>query len=335
MDFGTFLPTFIDEDGPPRPGALLDYARKAEETGFDSLWVTDHLLRADRFYRVPWLEPMAVLKFVAGVTERVRLGTGILILPLRHPVLLAKEIGTLQHLSGNRFILGGGTGWHDKEFAAVGRSKKMRGTLTDEVFDLVDLLMTEDSVTYGGRHFKLEDVSLEPRAERPLFWIAGGSQVAREESPEKPVLHPRVLKRILRGDGWFTRPTALPEQISDDWKQIGPAVEQHRGGLDGFVVSHENFCHVVDTNDHDKAIAGQRKAYARVMSAERPFEYFASVYMTGTPSEIVDRLVARAEAGVGYFMLHPLVSDPGQLELWWELIVRPVQDRTTGMDNIR
>jgi hypothetical protein len=57
--------------------------------------------------------------------------------------------------------------------------------------------------------------------------------------------------------------------------------------------------------------------------------------MTGTPSEIVDRLVARAEAGVRYFMLHPLVSDPGQLELWWELIVRPVQDRTTGMDTVR
>lgn len=327
MDFGTFLPTFIADDGPPEPRALLDYARKAEETGFDSVWVTDHLLRADRFYRVPWLEPMAVLKFVAAVTERVRLGTGILILPLRHPVLLAKEIATLQALSGNRFILGGGTGWHDREFEAVGRSKKARGILTDEIFDLVDLLMTKDSVTYKGRHFVLDGVSIEPRGERPLFWVAGGSQVPREESPEKPVLHPRVLKRILRGDGWFTRPTALPEQIRDDWEQIRPAVVAHRGNLDGFVVSHENFCHVVDTDDHEEAIAEQRKAYGNVMSTERPFEYFESVYLTGTPGEIVDRLVARAGAGVDYFMLHPLVADPGQLELWWDLIVGPVKER--------
>jgi probable F420-dependent oxidoreductase len=331
MKFGAFLPTFIAEDGPPRPRALVDYACKAEEAGFDSVWVTDHLLRADRFYRVPWLEPMAVLKFVAGMTERVMLGTGILILPLRHPVLLAKEIATLQHLSSNRFILGIGAGWHDKEFEAIGRSKKVRGTLTDEILDLIQLLLTKNSLAYKGRHFRLQDVSIEPRVDRPTFWIAGGSQVPRQESPEKPELHPRVLRRILRGDGWVTRPTALPEQIREDWSQIRPALEQHRGNLDDFVVSHENFCHVVDTDDHDEAIGEQRRAYGRVMSGERPFEYFQSVYMTGTSSEIVDRLVARAEAGVRYFMLHPLVTDPEQLELWWDLIIRPVKERTAGL----
>jgi probable F420-dependent oxidoreductase len=329
MNFGVFLPTFVEAEGPPRRRSLIDFARRAEAIGFDSLWVTDHLLRAEQFYGVAWLEPMAVLKFVAAVTERVRLGTGILILPLREPVLLAKEIATLQDLSGNRFILGGGTGWAEKEYTAVGRSKRHRGTLTDEILDVVDVLLGADSDSYRGRHFQFQGISIEPRVERPPFWIAGGSQVAREESPEKPRLHERVLKRILRGDGWMTRPTALPEQIKDDWDVIRPAIEERLGGRKDFIVSHENFCHVVDTTDRDKAIAVQRDAYSRVMSRRRPFEYFQQVYLTGTPDEIVDCLAARAEAGVQYFMLHPLVSDPQQLDLWWELIVKPVNERVS------
>ena len=332
MQFGAFLPTFIQDDGAPRRTALLDFARRAESLGFDSIWVTDHLLRADQFYRVAWLEPMAVLKFVSAVTERVRLGTGILIVPLRDPVLLAKEIATLQDLSGNRFILGAGTGWYPEEFAAVGRRKADRGTLTDEIIDLIDLLLTRESVDHEGRHFRLRDVSIEPRVERPPFWIAGGSQVARAESPEKPELAERVLRRIVRGDGWMTRPTSAPEQIRDDWERIRPAVEAENRSGGEFVVSHENFCHVVDTDDRDKALAAQREAYAGVMSGHRPFEYFQQVYLTGTPSDIVESLVARAEAGVDYFMLHPLVADPDQLDLWTDLLIKPVQARMNGRD---
>jgi len=329
MRFGAFLPTFVHEDGPVRRTALLDFARRAEAVGFDSLWVTDHLLRAEQFYKVAWLEPMAVLKFVAAVTERVRLGTGILIVPLRDPVVLAREIATLQDLSSNRFILGAGTGWYGEEFAAVGRRKADRGTLTDEIVELVSLLLTRDSVDFAGRHFHLRGVSIEPRTERPPFWMAGGSQVARPESPEKPELAERVLRRIVRGEGWMTRPTAAPEQIRDDWARIRPAIEEAGRG-NGFVVSHENFCHVVDTDDRDKALAVQREAYARVMSGHRPFEYFQQVYLTGTPSDIVESLRARADAGVEYFMLHPLVADPEQLELWMELVVRRMHARAQG-----
>jgi alkanesulfonate monooxygenase SsuD/methylene tetrahydromethanopterin reductase-like flavin-dependent oxidoreductase (luciferase family) len=129
----------------------------------------------------------------------------------------------------------------------------------------------------------------------------------------------------VRGDGWVTRPTALPEQIEADWAVIHPALAEAGVDLDRFVVSHENFCHVVDTDDEDEALEAQRNAYARIMSDERPFEYFQQVYLTGTPPEIVDRLVARARAGVRYFMLHPLTSDPEQLEAWWDLIVGPVR----------
>jgi probable F420-dependent oxidoreductase len=325
---GAFLPTFLLQDGPPRRQVLLDFARETESLGFDSLWVTDHLLRATRFYQAPWLEPLSVLSFVTGITKRVRLGTGILILPLRDPVLLAKEICTLQDLSDGRFILGAGTGWFEDEFAAVGRSKRHRGRLTDEVLDLLELLMTRESVTYQGQHFHVDDVSIEPRPSvRPPFWIAGGSQFPHAASPETPVLAEPVLRRIQRGDGWVTRPTALPEQIREDWARIEPTISARERGPDGFVVAHENFVHVVETDDREKALEAQRTAYTALMGTERPFEYFEAVYLTGTPPEIVDRLVARIEAGVDYVMLHPLVADPSQLELWWDLIVGPLRDR--------
>jgi probable F420-dependent oxidoreductase len=333
MQFGAFLPTFIQPEDRSRRTALLDFARRAEALGFDSVWVTDHLLRADQFYGVAWMEPMSVLKFVAAVTDRVRLGTGILIVSLRDPVLLAKEIATLQDLSDGRFILGAGTGWHEKEFTAIGRRKAHRGSLTDEILEIVSRLLVEEAVTFEGRHFRLDDVSIEPHVERPPFWIAGGSQVARAESPEKPELDHRVLRRIVKGDGWVTRPTAAPEQIRDDWARIRPQVRGPVGGHSRFIVSHENFCHVVDTEDREKALTVQREAYAQVMSGHRPFEYFQRVYLTGTPADMVEGLRARADAGVEYFMLHPLVADPEQLELWHDLIIKPLGERSGAQES--
>src|SRR5918997_4509985 len=110
--FGVFLPSYIWEgDGPERARGIKDFARTVEDMGFDSIFVTDHLIAAKRFYSVSFLEPLSALAVAAGVTERVRLGTSILIMPLRNPVLLAKELATLQFLSGNRMILGAGVRW--------------------------------------------------------------------------------------------------------------------------------------------------------------------------------------------------------------------------------
>src|ERR687895_2015564 len=104
--FGGFLPSYIWEgDGPDRARGIREFARAVEDLGFDSLFVTEHLLAAKRFYSVSFLEPLAALAVAAGATERVRLGTSILIMPLRDPVILAKEYATLQFLSNNRFIL--------------------------------------------------------------------------------------------------------------------------------------------------------------------------------------------------------------------------------------
>jgi alkanesulfonate monooxygenase SsuD/methylene tetrahydromethanopterin reductase-like flavin-dependent oxidoreductase (luciferase family) len=126
--FGVFLPSYIWEgDGPERARGIKEFARTVEDLGFDSLFITDHMLAAKRFYSVSWLEPLAALAVAAGVTERVRLGTSILIMPLRNPVMLAKELATMQFLSENRMILGAGVGWNEFEYAAVGVKKSERG----------------------------------------------------------------------------------------------------------------------------------------------------------------------------------------------------------------
>ena len=133
---GVFLPTFVGSDG--RSGEqIAAFARRAEELGFDSLWATDHLLHGNRFYDVPWLDPIVALTYAASATSRIRLGTSILVMPTRHPVVLAKELATLQALSGERFILGAGTGWDEREFEAVGQRKAERGARTDESLEIV------------------------------------------------------------------------------------------------------------------------------------------------------------------------------------------------------
>ena len=91
------------------------------------MWITDHIVTAHRFYRVSWLDSLMTLSHVAAVTERVKLGTSILILPTRQPAVLAKEVATLHYLSGHRYVYGIGTGWYGPEFTACGVDKSERG----------------------------------------------------------------------------------------------------------------------------------------------------------------------------------------------------------------
>ena len=315
---GVFLPTF---SGPHRRSAqeIVAFARRAEELGFDSLWATDHLLHGSRFYRVPWLDPLMTLSCVAGVTDRVRLGTSILVMPTRHPVVLAKEIATLQALSGDRYILGAGTGWDAREFEAVGAAKAERGSRTDEALAIVRRLLAGERVSVDGRHYRLRDVEVGPPMERPLeVWIAGGRQLPHPSSPEPPTLAAAVLDRISEADGWIARPTAAPAQIKEDRDEILSFLSSRGRGPDRFTVAHENFLHLVPTDDPRTALMEQRRAFDEIMSEERPFEYLEQVYLTGSVEQVLQKLDERLAAGVEYLMLHTLEPSTEQLQLWAE-----------------
>jgi probable F420-dependent oxidoreductase len=329
VDIGVFLPTFW-ETGGRTGGEIAAFAGRAEDLGFDSLWATDHLLHGSVFYGVPWLDPLLSLSFAAAVTDRVRLGTSILVIPTRHPVTLAKDISTLAALSGDRFILGAGTGWDPREFEAMGVHKRDRGARTDESLTLIDRLLGGEPVDHTGQFFDVRGVEIGPPLPGPLtVWVAGGQQLARPESPEPPALAPAVLERIARAGGWIARPTATVEQIAGDARHILERSGEVGRDPSTFTVAHENFLHLVDTDDPGVALDEQRRAFTSLMGTGRPFEYFEAVYLTGTRMQIVEKIQRRLRAGVRTLLLHTLEASTRQLELWTERLFPEV---AAGMD---
>src|SRR5713226_7194650 len=141
MRFGVYLPTFAWRDlGFDQAARVKEFARKAEDLGFDALWVAEHFLEAPGLYGTVWMSPL------------LRLATGLLIQPYYHPVTLAREIQTLWHLSGGRFVLGVGPGWDRHEFESLGMRLGERGRRTDEIVAALRRLLTERDVSFAGRY---------------------------------------------------------------------------------------------------------------------------------------------------------------------------------------
>lgn len=158
---------------------VLEHARLAERLGFDHLIAGSHLLDTELG---PTLEPVTMLAVIAGATSRIRLATSVLILPLYNPVVLANQAATLDRLSGGRFTLGVGTGWHAGEFEAVGSPFGERGRRTDEYLATLRTLWEKDSATV-----KIAAAPSTPGG--PEVWVGGGSTAA--------------LRRAVRfGDAW-------------------------------------------------------------------------------------------------------------------------------------
>ena len=238
------------------------------------------------------------------------------------PVLLAKQLATLQFLSQDRVILGAGIGWYPPEYEATGVNKSERGARTDEMLDIIVPLLAGETVSYQGRFFQLENVDIEPHPSvAPPVWIGGGSQLAHPESPEAPRFARSVKERIFKADGWIPRPTATPDDIGRDWAELSDYFRERSRDPKELVVAHENFFHFVATDDPARARREQHEAMLRVMSDARGRDYLESVYLYGTPDEVVRSLQERIDAGVQRFMLHTLTPDPDQLTNWVEHII--------------
>ena len=160
MEFGCHLPMF----GPiATRHNVLTFARRMEALGYDSLWASDHIVfpytirsrypysETGKFPLPPtanFLEPLTTLALIAGVTERVKLGTTILVLPHRHPVLAAKILATLDHLSGGRVILGAGVGWMEEEITLLGAPFSKRGAWSDEAIRIMRTCWSQEKSSY-------------------------------------------------------------------------------------------------------------------------------------------------------------------------------------------
>lgn len=325
--FGVFLPSFVwSGDGPDRARGIIDFAKEVENIGFDSIFITDHLLAAKQFYSVSFMEPLTALSLVAGVTDRVKLGTSVMVMPIREPVLLAKQLATMQFLSNNRIVLGAGIGWYPPEYAATGVKKSERGARTDEILNIIVPLLEGETLTYDGRFYSIEDVAIEPRSnQRPEVWIGGGSQLADPGSPDLPRIVEPVKRRILAAEGWVPRPTCPPEDIASDWDELQTYFKENGRDPAELMVAHENFYHFVATEDGTRARKEQHEAMLKVMSEARGPDYLERVYLFGTPDEVVASLQKRVDAGVEQFMLHTMTPDPAQLEQWATHIIPHVR----------
>ena len=153
---------------------------------------------------------------------------------------------------------------------------------------------------------------IEPRtSQRPALWVGGGSQLADPKSPDLPKFVESVKARTLRADGWIPRPTCPPPDIARDWNELQAYFGEHGQDASELSIAHENFLHLVLTNDPAKAREEQHRAFLKVMSGERGPNYLESVYLFGTPDEIVASLQARVDAGVEHFILHTMTPGSG------------------------
>jgi probable F420-dependent oxidoreductase len=189
MRFGLHLPQYGRAAGPE---AIAQVARRAEEVGYADVWVSDHLaVPADAPYPPGFLfEPVITLTWAAAATTRIGLGTTVLVLPYRHPLHLAKELATLDQLSGGRLILGAAAGWLEGEFDALGVPFAERGPRTDEAIDALRACWGDQPVDFEGRWAQLRQMKVQPQPAHPIrLWVGGASP-------------PALRRAVSRGDGW-------------------------------------------------------------------------------------------------------------------------------------
>jgi alkanesulfonate monooxygenase SsuD/methylene tetrahydromethanopterin reductase-like flavin-dependent oxidoreductase (luciferase family) len=325
MQFAAWIPSFAypDLDYGRVKQDVDTFSRKANEYGID-LWTIDHLLHAPGLYGMAWLEPLHVCTWAAAVAPDVLIGTGTLVLPTRHPVMLAKEIATMDFLYGGRYQFGIGPGWYGPEFEATGTKLSERGKRTDEILAAVRRLLTEDNVTFGGRFYQFSDVTIEPRPPKmPPVWVAGGSRIPDGAyDNDVPVLAKSVQTRILDADWWLSRCSGQQEWVKRDWESLQEAAAAQ--GTEPPRFAHTNFTMLVDTADSAKAKEIQHKYFAEVMGSHRDPDHLEKSYMFGSIDDIVARLVDLKDAGCEYVVLGPTTDDPSQLDLLANLVIPQV-----------
>jgi probable F420-dependent oxidoreductase len=270
------------------PESLRALAIRAEALGFDSIWSGDHIA-----FHNPTLESLTTLSHLAAITRRVRIGTGVYLLALRHPTIAAKSVATLDVLSGGRFVFGVGVGGEfPKEFEAAGVPHHERGRRVDEAIAVCRLLWAKSPASFEGQFVRFTDVALEPKPVQPggpPIWIGGRSDHA--------------LRRAARlGDGWVSY-VVTPERYRASLERIhafaAEAGRDLRAGR-GFEPAHLFFA-VMD-DDWDRA----RVQAARYLTRQynQPFDELVKKYcLLGPPAVCLETLARFVEAGVRTFII--------------------------------
>jgi probable F420-dependent oxidoreductase len=292
MRIGVSLPNVGLDHGKE---TLLPVAEAAERLGFDSVWAAHHVaLPYERASKYPyqrsgteiamspgmqWLDPIVTLSLIAGVTERIGLGTSVFVLPYRNPVTLAAELAALDVVSEGRFILGVGVGWMREEFEAIGVPAAERGARTDEHLQVLKTLWSDDPASFAGDFTSFDGVVLAttPRTEGgPPIWVGGNTDPA--------------LRRALRfGDGWHgfeVFPEELPD-IKERLERLGVEAGRDPGELELSVARG-----LLPPGREEESFIPDRR------------------FLGGSAQAVVDELGSYAEAGVGMVLIQVSLLAP-------------------------
>ncbi|TCK21535.1 LLM class flavin-dependent oxidoreductase [Pseudonocardia endophytica] len=285
--YGVMIPTF----DPFRAGSipLLAGAALAEELGFDSGWVGDHLS-----FHPPLLDALGALSGAAGCTRRIALGTGVLLLPMRHPVWTAKQVSTLDALAPGRVLLGVGVGGENpQEWEAAGVPVAQRGARLDESLDIVTALLRGEAVDHRGPLLPTRSPALEPAPSAVPPIVVGGRSDA-------------ALRRAARvGDAWMgvwmsaRRAGEVGERLGEFAADAGRPVPSRLMML---------FVHVGDGAGDDSAARDEAAAFVGGQYG-LPFDALERWALVGGEQQVADGLNALADAGVSGVILVPAARD--------------------------
>jgi probable F420-dependent oxidoreductase len=283
LQFGITLPLAGDFD--------LSHAEMAEALGYDAIWVSEHIA----FY-VPTFDAVTTMAALAARTSRLRIGSAIVLLPLRPPAAVAKAVSTLDIIAKGRITLGVGVGGeYPKEFEVCGVPLHERGGRTNEAIEVLRALWTQESASYHGKYFQFTDVSMRPKPMQPggpPIIIGGRSDAA--------------LRRAARlGDGYMPY-LFTPRQYADGLQKIHTYAGAYGRTLQRFQATLYQFIYVADTH----AAAFQQANTYLSSNYNQPFGKLVERYCAvGTPDACVARLQEYIDAGARDIILVPTTAD--------------------------
>ena len=292
-EWGIAIPQ-VFSDGPVDMALVHQWSTRAEALGYQSLWVQEGILGD-----MPVLEPLSLLSYVSAITDKVRLGSSVMVAPLRNPVQLAKILGSLDIMSGGRLIVGLGLGGRTEDYPTFGISSDRRVRRFVEIMDVMKALWTEPEARYQGQFWQLEGTAMEPKPKQkphPPIWLG-----AR---------HPNALRRAVQhADGWMGAGSSSTAQFIEGVGHLRMYLEE--AGRDPSSFSISKRVYVAIDNDERRAETRLREWFGqRYKNADMASE----VSVCGSISQCTEELAKVVEAGAEMVMLNPVFDHTDQLE---------------------
>ena len=298
--YGLAIRNFVGPGEIPDVQALYAYAERAEALGFESLWAWDHILLGVE-PSFPILDSITTLGAVAARTSAIKLGTGVLVLPLRNPVVAAKALGSLDVISNGRLVLGVAAGWYAREFGAVGVPFKGRGRIFERNLDILLKLWTQERVTLKTDELDLREAVMVPRT---------------IQKPRPPVLIGGYVDAVLKragtvGDGWLTY-FYTPESFTKGWEKVKAFARE--AGRDPKTLRSTNQLAIYVGRDREQTTADMRQWLSTEWDVAAWSESTIEHAIHGSPAQCVEQLKAHVATGVDRIILIPYRYLPEQVE---------------------